>query len=83
ATSAQVRLVLDESAQTLRIVVADDGNGFDPASASEGIGIIGMRERVYAVHGVMDVRSSVGGGTVVAITLPLHAPATVSTIPPV
>jgi two-component system sensor histidine kinase UhpB len=83
ATSAQVRLVLDEAAQTLRIVVADDGNGFDPASASEGIGIIGMRERVYAVHGVMDVRSSVGGGTVVAITLPLHAPATVSTIPPV
>jgi two-component system sensor histidine kinase UhpB len=78
ATSAQVRLVLDEAAQTLRIVVADDGNGFDPASASEGIGIIGMRERVYAVHGVMDVRSSVGGGTVVAITLPLHAPATVS-----
>lgn len=83
ATSAQVRLVLDESAQTLRIVVADDGNGFDPASASEGIGIIGMRERVYAVHGVMDVRSSVGGGTVVAITLPLHAPATVTPAPTV
>jgi two-component system sensor histidine kinase UhpB len=83
ATSAQVRLVLDEAAQTLRIVVADDGNGFDPASASEGIGIIGMRERVYAVHGVMDVRSSPGGGTVVAITLPLHAPATVSPVPSV
>jgi len=83
ATSAQVRLVLDEGAQTLRIVVADDGNGFDPASASEGIGIIGMRERVYAVHGVMDVRSSVGGGTVVAITLPLHAPATVVPAPTV
>ncbi|MFC0254217.1 sensor histidine kinase [Massilia consociata] len=74
ASSAQVRLVLDEGAQTLRIVVADDGNGFDPASASEGIGIIGMRERVYAVHGVMDVRSRPGGGTVVAITLPLTAP---------
>ena len=44
---------------------------------------IGMRERVYAVHGVMDVRSSVGGGTVVAITLPLKVPATVSTIPTV
>jgi two-component system sensor histidine kinase UhpB len=83
ATSAQVRLVLDEAAQTLRIVDADDGNGFDPASASEGIGIIGMRERVYAVHGVMDVRSSPGGGTVVAITLPLHAPATVSPVPSV
>ena len=42
-----------------------------------------MRERVYAVHGVMDVRSSVGGGTVVAITLPLHAPATVTPAPTV
>jgi len=79
ATSAQVRMVLDEGAQTLRILVADDGNGFDPASVSEGIGIIGMRERVYAVHGTMDVRSRPGGGTVVAFTLPLNASAAPST----
>ncbi|MGI4720068.1 MAG: HAMP domain-containing sensor histidine kinase [Janthinobacterium lividum] len=81
ATSAQVRMVLDEGAQTLRILVADDGNGFDPASVSEGIGIIGMRERVYAVHGTMDVRSRPGGGTVVAFTLPLNASAAPTTPP--
>jgi two-component system sensor histidine kinase UhpB len=58
--------------------VADDGVGFDPASASEGIGIIGMRERVYALHGRFDVSSSPGKGTIVAITLPLKDATAVS-----
>jgi two-component system sensor histidine kinase UhpB len=75
---ATVSLALLEREQVLHIEVADDGAGFDPASASEGIGIIGMRERVYALHGRFDVRSSPGKGTVVAIALPLKAATAVS-----
>jgi two-component system sensor histidine kinase UhpB len=55
----------------LRIEVQDDGAGFDTAGASEGIGIIGMRERVAALGGRMDVLSTPGEGTLVAIVLPL------------
>ena len=74
ARSAHVSLLLDEAKGQLRIRVVDDGPGFDVASASEGIGIIGMRERVYALQGVFEVRSAPGDGTDVAISLPLEAP---------
>jgi two-component system sensor histidine kinase UhpB len=66
---ARVSLVLSEDA--LKIEVLDDGEGFDPALASEGIGIIGMRERVFAVGGNINVESRPGEGTLVSITLPL------------
>jgi two-component system sensor histidine kinase UhpB len=82
ARSAHVSLLLDEGKGVLRIRVVDDGAGFDTASASEGIGIIGMRERAYALHGTIEVRSSPGEGTDVAIALPLNVPAQPSLITP-
>ena len=78
ATAAEVTLVLDAAGEVLRIEVEDNGQGFDPASSSEGIGIIGMRERVYALHGTMNVRSAPERGTSVAIELPLSGPSAVS-----
>lgn len=71
ATHAQVELVLSEQARTLHIEIADDGAGFDPKTAAAGIGLIGMRERVYALHGQIAVTTAPDKGTVVAITLPL------------
>lgn len=78
ASFAQVSLVLDDAQDVLRIAVEDNGNGFDPALSSEGIGIIGMRERVYALRGTMAVRSAPERGTTVEITLPLGTPTAVS-----
>jgi two-component system sensor histidine kinase UhpB len=78
ATSAEVSLVLSSEEDALHIEVGDDGEGFDPALASEGIGIIGMRERVFALGGTIQVRSQPGRGTTVAITLPLHGDTAVS-----
>jgi two-component system sensor histidine kinase UhpB len=70
--------VLPDAGDALHIEVGDDGEGFDPALASEGIGIIGMRERVFAVGGTIQVRSRPGRGTTVAIVLPLHGDTAVS-----
>jgi two-component system sensor histidine kinase UhpB len=78
ATSAEVGLVLSDEDEALHIEVGDDGEGFNPALASEGIGIIGMRERVFALGGAIQVRSQPGRGTTVAITLPLHGDTAVS-----
>jgi len=75
ATAAEVTLVLDAASDSLRIEVGDNGHGFDPALSSEGIGIIGMRERVYALHGTIEVRSAPERGTTVTITLPRTLPA--------
>jgi len=80
ATHAQVALILSSAERSLLIEVIDDGAGFDAATASAGIGIIGMRERVHALGGSIAFEPNVddGGGTVVAIRLPLDAPAAVS-----
>lgn len=71
ATHCQVALVLSEAERTLHIEIADDGAGFDPATSSSGIGIIGMRERVYALDGTISFSSAPENGTVVVIALPL------------
>jgi two-component system sensor histidine kinase UhpB len=78
ATSAQVSLVLSNATKRLHIEVADNGGGFDTRSASEGIGIIGMRERVDALGGTIKVNSRPGGGTTVVIALPLDGATAVS-----
>lgn len=56
----------------LRLVVMDDGIGFDPDKVQEGIGLIGMRERVYAFKGTLELSTGTGTGTKIEISLPLE-----------
>lgn len=54
--------------------VDDDGAGFSTASSPHedgGFGIVGMRERITAVGGRLDVESSPGDGTTVAASVPV------------
>jgi signal transduction histidine kinase len=54
----------------LRVEVADDGRG--GAVATGGSGLRGLNDRVAALGGRIDVRSTVGQGTTVAAWLPLE-----------
>ncbi len=58
----------------VRLEFADDGRGFDPAARSEGYGLLGMRERVDAMGGRMEVRSANVRGAQVLIQLPASSP---------
>jgi signal transduction histidine kinase len=51
----------------VRVEVSDDGSGFDPATPTEGFGLLGMRERVTLAGGRLDVSSDRGGTTVSAM----------------
>ena len=67
---AQIR---DAAAGTiLRLVVMDDGIGFDPDKVQEGIGLIGKRERVYAFKGTLELSTGTGTGTKIEFSLPLE-----------
>jgi signal transduction histidine kinase len=70
ATAAYVRLRSADG--TLRFEVEDDGRGFDPSTAS-GSGLTNMRDRLDALGGSLDVRSSPGAGTTVAGRIPVGA----------
>ena len=63
-----------DSAPALLLQVRDDGQGFDPAGRSAGMGLRNMRERLEAVHGTLEVRSASGEGTEVRACAPLTPP---------
>jgi signal transduction histidine kinase len=71
-----VRVALAVSDGHLDATVQDDGNGFDPArlgTAEETtFGLRFMRERAGEVGGTVHVDSTPGGGTRVAVTVPLQ-----------
>jgi signal transduction histidine kinase len=64
-----VELVRDDAGESVRVTIRDDGVGFDPEAprdpeASPGLGLVGIRERVSQLGGVLRLDSGHGRGTV-------------------
>ena len=56
----------------LPVRVAGEVKGFDPAQVGEeGYGLVGMRERVALFDGRLQIESSAGGGTTLAVEVPV------------
>ena len=70
ADSLAVEVVETQGFVTIR--VHDGGDGFDPSSASEGFGLVGMRERVELLDGTLEVQSAPGSGTTVIARFPVR-----------
>jgi len=57
----------------LTLNIADDGVGFDvDNSAGHGLGLLSMSERLEAVGGTLEIRSSPGSGTRLSVTVPVE-----------
>jgi signal transduction histidine kinase len=73
---------LNSGRGVLRLVIEDNGRGIGPVAtrltSGRGLGLIGMRERAQALGGTFTIRERDGGGTIVAVTLPLDIAATES-----
>jgi signal transduction histidine kinase len=78
ANARLIRLTIDFTATELHLLVADDGQGFDPipkkpGATRNGFGLLGMQERAKELKGVLNIESVPGQGTQVRLTLPLSA----------
>jgi signal transduction histidine kinase/ligand-binding sensor domain-containing protein len=75
AQATVVELTVRRSAQTLTVVVKDNGRGFDPAAVARrpdrGFGLAGLAERVRLLGGTETIQSQPGQGTTITVTLPL------------
>lgn len=73
AHQVQIDVRFDDS--SLRLRVADDGRGFDPAQPSDGThyGLLSMKERAADAGGRCTIESSPGGGVEVVAEFPLSA----------
>ena len=76
ATQVTVRLTRNEDnitgAEYLSLIIEDNGRGFDPAQKSDGIGVVGMRERVVTLGGEFNMTSSTGNGARISGRIPIR-----------
>jgi signal transduction histidine kinase len=70
ATRVVVEVVRDARRDEVVVTVSDDGNGFDPVSEVEGGGLRGMRERVEALGGSLEIRAAIDAGTAICAAVP-------------
>jgi two-component system sensor histidine kinase UhpB len=56
----------------ISLTIRDDGKGFDPNEGmGKGLGLIGIRERVHALHGQFNLHQAEPTGSVLTLTIPL------------
>jgi signal transduction histidine kinase len=69
AHASAVHIELDTPDATLRLTIRDDGiGGADPA---KGSGLTGLRDRIEAIGGTLNVTSPAGGGTTLLLEIPV------------
>jgi signal transduction histidine kinase len=75
AGEVPVTVELAVAGDALVFSVTDSGPGFDPASASPGMGQQNMADRLAALGGSLEIHSTPGEGTTVRGEIPLGLPA--------
>jgi PAS domain S-box-containing protein len=76
ASARSVTISLSQAGDALTVVVADDGEGFEPEhrtlTPGSGMGLLCMEERARLLDGTVQIDSTPGRGTVVRAALPLE-----------
>lgn len=68
ATEVVVRLEPSEAPWKARVTVADNGHGMQATNkATAGYGLLGMRERISAIDGVLSIESNTAGTVITAL----------------
>lgn len=62
---------LEANSHRLKLVIEDNGKGFDTEEKQGGLGLANMRERASLLNGSVTIRSAPGHGTRVEAQLPL------------
>src|SRR6266536_1164020 len=72
ARARKVSIILVRRDGKVTALVEDDGEGFDPEVVrADGLGLLGMRERLALVDGRLTLESAAGAGTTLAVEVPL------------
>jgi len=73
ARAGSVSVLVTRKSGSVIAVIEDDGRGFDAgAGRDEGLGLVGMEERVALLDGRLQIESSEGAGTTIVAEVPLR-----------
>ncbi len=73
AKASHVNVTLTYSYPKVIFIVKDNGVGFDQTNLTDGIGLLGMRERVVSVNGTIAIVSGMEKGTTIRVELPVSS----------
>lgn len=78
SAAANAQVIIKNNHHQLRITIADDGRGFEPAmvgarEGQPGFGLTGISERAGLLNGKTLIDSVPGQGTTVTITIPIRS----------
>ncbi len=75
AEASSVVLTLERSNHDLLVTIRDDGRGIrsEDMEKVESLGLVGMRERVWALHGEIAISADEPPGTRIDISIPIGA----------
>jgi signal transduction histidine kinase len=80
AGASVIHVVLRDEPDALRVVIEDDGIGFDPEAVGrrirrgEHLGLLGMTERVRNAGGTIELDSRLGAGSHILVRIPFERP---------
>lgn len=70
-----IQVKVEILSEQVYVIVKDDGSGFDVNVQKSGsYGMMGMRERVEILDGLLSIHSKQGAGTVISIKIPVALP---------
>ncbi len=72
ATKAEVRLKYMK--KQISLTVSDNGRGMDETAKTDGMGLIGLQERLSLMGGTLKIRSQVGQGVTLTALVPWPRP---------
>ena len=71
AQATAVSIVLTPKTGAVTALIEDDGRGFTPDGSGEGLGLLGMGERLALFGGRLKIESRPGAGTAIVAEVPL------------
>jgi signal transduction histidine kinase len=71
ARARHVSVLITRRDSTVSAVIEDDGRGFAPDDIHDGLGLLGMRERLALLNGTLIIESAPGRGTTLVAEVPV------------
>jgi signal transduction histidine kinase len=65
-----VKLAIQKEGEKILLSIQDNGVGFDPETASKGMGLSSIRERAQLSGGAFELQSGMGKGTTIRVSWP-------------
>lgn len=71
AQASNAVVTISRSCDDLKLIVEDDGRGYDQSESSRGFGLNSLQERVKSLRGKLNIESIIDKGTKVEVLIPV------------